>query len=147
MNNKISDEQLLKMAMGVKTGDDELDATAAVMKLKAEWEIIPSSGKDRLTKRRKMRHNMFKIIKRLTRELEMTEAEHAELLAIKAIIDPQLNDNPNKQVNWYSFTYNWDLHPKDHTKMITKDRWFAEGGSYDELGALRPTAFTEQEIS
>lgn len=141
---EFSEEQLLKMAMGVETGDEEVDATAEVMKLKAEWEVLPSRGLDRLTKRRKMRHNMFTIIKRLTRKLEMTSEDHAELLAIKAIIDPQLDQG--KMRNWYSFTFNWDLHPKDHTKIITKDRWFAEGGGYDELGSLKPTAFTEQQI-
>ena len=139
-----SDEQLLKMAMGVKTGDEEVDATADMMRLRAEWEVIPSRGRDRLTKRRQMRHNMFKIVKRLTRELEMTPENHAELLAIKSIIDPQLDQN--KMHNWFSFTFHWDIHPKDHTKIITKDRWFAEGGSYDELGQLKPSAFTEQQI-
>jgi hypothetical protein len=145
----ISDEQLLKMAMGVETGDEKVDATAAVMKLKAEWETLPEKGIDRHTKRRNMRHEMFKIVKRLTRNLEMTPEEHSQLLAIKAIIDEQIEEmkKTNSQINWYSFTFHWDLHPKDHTKIITKDRWFAEGGSYDELGALKPTAFTEQEIS
>ncbi len=147
--SNISDEQLLKMAMGVSTGDEELDKSADVMRLKAEWEVLPTKGRDILTKRKKMRHNMFKIVKRLTRKLEMTPEEHAELLAIKAIIEPQLEElqKTNQQMNWYSFTFHWDLHPKDHTTVITKDRWFAEGGRYDELGALKPTAFTEQEIS
>jgi len=146
MNNQFSDEQLLKMAMGVKSDDAEVEATVDMMKLKSEWEIVPERGKDKLTKRKKMRHNMFKIIKRLTRELEMNPKEHAELLAIKAIIDPQLDAHPNKQINWYSFTFLWDIHPKDHTKIIDKSKWFAEGGRYDELGALQPTAFTEQQI-
>jgi hypothetical protein len=147
--SNISDEQLLKMAMGVSTGDAELDATADVLRLKAEWEAIPERRRDILTKRKKMRHNMFKIIKRLTRELEMTEETTPDLLAIKAIIDPQLEElqKANKQMNWFAFTFHWDLNPKDHTQIVTKDRWFAEGGDYDELGALRPTAFTEQEIS
>jgi hypothetical protein len=144
----ISDEQLLKMAMGLKTGDAEVDATADVMKLKAEWEVVPSRGRDKLTKRKKMRHNMFKIVKRLTRDLEITPEEHAELLAIKAIIDPQLEElgKTNSQMNWFGFTFNWDINPRDHTKVITKDRWFAEGGRYDELGQLEPPAFTEQQI-
>jgi len=144
----ISDEQLLKMAMGVKTGDEELDATTEVMRFRAEWEILPSRARDILTKRGRMRHMMFKIVKRLTRELEMTPEDHAELLAIKAIFDDQLSElqKTNTQLNWYSFTFHWDVHPKDHRKIITKDRWFAEGGSYDELGALRPPAFTEQQI-
>lgn len=146
MNNQFTDEQLLKMAMGVKTDDAEVDATVDIMKLKSEWEIIPERSKDKLTKRRKMRHNMFKIIKRLTRELEMSPETTPELLAIKAIFDPQLDAETNKQINWYSFTFLWDVHPSDHTKIITKDRWFASGGRYDELGALQPTAFTEQQI-
>lgn len=146
MNNQFTDEQLLKMAMGVKSDDVEIEAAVDIMKIKSEWEIIPARGKDKLTKRRKMRHNMFKIIKRLTRELEMTTIDHAELLAIKAIFDPQLEAQTNKQINWYSFTFLWDINPQDHTKIVTKDRWFAEGGRFDELGALQPTAFTEQQI-
>ena len=144
----ISDEQLLKMAMGVKTGDAEIDATADIMRLKAEWEIVPDRGQDKLTKRKQMRHEMFKIIKRLTRDLEISAELTPGLVAIKSIIDPQLEEmqKTNKQMNWYAFTFHWDLHPRDHTKVITKDRWFAEGGKYDELGALRPTAFTEQQI-
>ena len=141
----LSDEQILKMAMGVKTGDEEADATAAVLQLKAEWETIPDRNRDKLTKRRKMRHNMFRIVKCLTREIEMTPEDHTELLAIKSIIDPQLNNSQMR--NWYSFTFHWDIHPRDHTKIITKDRWFAEGGAYEELGLLKPSAFTEQEIS
>jgi len=48
----ISDEQLLKMAMGVKTGDAEVDATADSMRLKAEWETRPERAKDRRLVRR-----------------------------------------------------------------------------------------------
>ena len=144
----ISDEQLLKMAMGVKTGDAEVDATADSMRLKAEWETRPERAKDRLTKRNRMRHEMFKIVKRLTRDLEINMELTPDLVAIKAIIDPQLEElqKLNKQMNWYAFTFHWDIHPDDHTKVITKDRWFAEGGRYDELGALKPPAFTEQQI-
>jgi len=138
MNDQFTDEQLLKMAMGVP--DEDTEELTEIMKFKSEWEQIPTRGKDILTKRKKMRHNMFKIIKRIRRELEMTP----ELEAIKAIIDPQLN--ANHQINWATFTFHWDLNPKDHTKIITQDRWFAEGGDFDELGGLRPTAFTKQEI-
>ena len=144
MNNQFSDEQLLKMAMGVESDDPEVEATVAMMKLKTEWEIVPERGKDILTKRKRMRHNMFKIVKYLTREWEMETKP--ELLAIKAIIDIQLDAEPNKQINWYSFTFLWDINPRDHTKIITKDKWFKEGGRFDDLGALMPPAFTEQEI-
>lgn len=146
MNNQFSDEQLLKMAMGVQSDDPEVEASVEMMKLKSEWEIVPERGRDILTKRKKMRHNMFKIVKRLTRELEMTPETTPELLAIKAIIDPQLDGQANKQLNWYSFTFLWDINPKDHTKIITKDQWFPAGGRFDDLGALMPPAFTEQEI-
>ena len=138
MNDQFSDEQLLKMAMGVPDKDTE-EATS-IMKMKTEWMEMPTSGRDKLTKRKKMRHNMFKIIKRLRREMEMTP----ELEAIKSIFDPQLNSN--YQINWATFTFHWDVHPVDHTKIIQKDQWFREGGQYDELGALQPTAFTEQII-
>ena len=142
MNNQFSDEQLLKMAMGVKSDDAEVEATVDMMKLKSEWEIVPERGKDKLTKRKKMRHNMFKIIKRLTRELEMNPKEHAELLAIKAIIDPQLDAHPNKQINWYSFTFLWDIHPRDHTKIIDKSNGLQKVvammnlGHYNQLHSL-----------
>ncbi len=138
MADQFSDEQLLKMAMGVP--EEGTEEATEIMKIKSEWEILPEKEKDQLTKRRKMRHNMFKIIKYIRRELEMTP----ELIAIKTIIDPQLDSN--YQINWGTFTFQWDLHPKDHTKIIQKDRWFPEGGRYDELGALQPTAFTKQEI-
>ena len=146
MNNQFSDEQLLKMAMGVQSGDPEVEATATMMKLKSEWEIVPARKRDILTKRKKMRHNMFKIIKRLTRELEMSPETTPDLIAIKTIIDVQLDEQPNKQLNWYSFTFLWDINPNNHTKIITKDQWFKEGGRFDDLGALMPPAFTEQQI-
>lgn len=138
MTDQFSDDQLLKMAMGVP--DKETEETAEIMQLRTKWMEIPERGKDKLTKRRKMRHNMFKIVKRMRRELEMTP----ELEVIKSIIDPQLDNN--LQINWATFTFIWDIHPTDHTKIIQKDRWFMEGGRYDELGALQPTAFTEQVI-
>jgi len=144
--NQFTDEQLLKMAMGVQSDDAEVEATVEMMKLKSEWEIIPTRGRDILTKRKKMRHNMFKIVKRLTRELEITTEETPDLVAIKSIIDVQLDEQPNKQINWYSFTFLWDINPKNHTKIVTKDQWFKEGGRFDDLGALMPPAFTEQQI-
>ena len=142
--NQFTDEQLLKMAMGVQSDDPVVEATVEMMKLKSEWEVVPTRGRDILTKRKRMRHNMFKIVKYLTREWEMETKP--ELLAIKAIIDIQLDAEPNKQINWYSFTFLWDINPRDHTKIITKDKWFKEGGRFDDLGALMPPAFTEQEI-
>lgn len=138
MSDQFTDEQLLKMAMGVP--DEDTEEFTELMKLKSEWELVPTRGRDKLTKRRKMRNHIFKIIKRTRRELDLTP----ELEAIKQIIDPQLD--ANIQINWSTFTFRWDLHPKNHAKIIQKDSWFKEGGSYDELGALRPTAFTEQEI-
>ena len=84
----------------------------------------------------------------MVRDIEVSAEATPELVAIRAIIEPQLVEmqKTNGRMNWYAFTFLWDLHPKDHTKVITKDRWFAEGGRYDELGALEPSAFTEQEI-
>ena len=73
--------------------------------------------------------------------MELTQ----ELQAIFDIIDPQLHGD--HQMEWEGFTFYWDLHPKDHSKVIKKGEFFALGGDFDELGALRPTAFTEQEIS
>lgn len=140
MSNNISEEQLLKMAMGVDTGDKEIDESAEHLRLKAEWEVIPTSGRQRIAKRRKMRNRIFRFIRALNHDLEVTP----DMQAIRAIIEPQLDQA--KQQNWYSFTFHWDIHPKDHTKIITKDRWFAEGGGYDELGQLKPAGFTEQQI-
>jgi vancomycin resistance protein YoaR len=143
MSQKFSDEQLLAMAMGITSKESNPDEAefVEIAKLKSEWMIIPERKGDKWTKRKKMRHIMFKIIKRMKRDLEL----FPEMEAIKAIIDPQLD--ANKQHNWASFTFYWDLNPQDHTKIITKDKWFMEGGRYDDLGALQPTAFTEQEIS
>lgn len=143
MSEQFSDEQLLSMAMGItdKASDPDEAEFVEIAILKGEWEVVPKKRGDIWTKRKKMRHNMFKIIKRMKRELELTP----DLLAIKSIIDPQLD--PNRQMNWATFTFYWDVSPADHTKVITKDKFFAEGGDVDELGGFRPPAFTEQEIS
>ena len=143
MSPNFSDEQLLSMAMGITSKESNPDEAefVEIARLKSEWLVVPERKGDKWTKRKKMRHEMFKIIKRMKRELDLLP----ELEAIKSIIDPQLDGN--KQHNWATFTFYWDLNPMDHTKIITKDRWFAEGGRYDDLGALQPTAFTEQEIS
>ena len=138
MNDQFTDDQLLKMAMGVP--DEGTDEATEIMKLKTEWMTLPERQRDRLTKRNKIRYHMFMIIKRTRRELELTP----EQVAIKAIFDPQLDGN--HQINWGTFTFHWDVHPSEYTKIISKDHWFREGGTYDELGALMPTAFTEQEI-
>ena len=136
--NQFSDEQLLKMAMGIP--EEGTEEATELMKLKTEWLEIPTSGKGRIARRRKMRHNMFKLIRQMRLEMELDP----ELEAIKSIIDPQLD--ANHQINWGTFTFYWDIHPTDHTKIVQKDRWFPEGGQYDELGALQPTAFTKQII-
>lgn len=144
MSEQFSDEQLLNMAMGITdkaTSDPDEAEFVEIATLKGEWEVVPERRGDIWTKRKKMRHNMFKIIKRMKRGFELSP-EHQ---AIKAIIDPQLDSN--KQHNWATFTFYWDLSPKDHTKVITKDKYFAEGGDVDEVGMMRPPAFTEQEIS
>ena len=138
MNKQFSDERLLKMAMGVPETEDADEMK--IMKFNSEWMIVPERDKDKLTKRKRIRHNIFKIIKSMKYELELTP----EQIAIKSIFDPQLNTN--HQINWATFTFYWDIHPKDQTQLITKDRWFMEGGGYDELGSLAPPAFTKQEI-
>lgn len=138
----LSEEQMLKLAMGV-TPDDENSEDAKfleIARLRSEWEELPARGKDILTKRKNMRNRIFKIIKSKKYGWELTP----ELQAIHDIIDTQLYGN--HFMEWDQFTFHWDLNPKDHRKIITKANWFAEGGNYDEFGSLRPTAFTEQEI-
>ena len=142
MSNQFSDEQLLNMAMGItdKVSNPDEAEFVEIATLKGEWEIVPERRGEIWTKRKKMRRHMFKIIKRMKHEIELSH----ELLAIKAIIDPQLD--ANRQINWATFTFYWDVSPADHTKIITKNQFFAEGGDIDELGSMRPAAFTEQEI-
>jgi hypothetical protein len=143
MSEQFSDEQLLNMAKGLTNKESNLDEAEFVemATFRNQWLIVPKRRGDQWTKRKQMRGNMFKIIKYMKRGADLTP----ELEAIKSIIDPQLD--ANIQQNWASFTFYWDLNPQDHTKIITKEKWFMEGGRYDELGALMPTAFTQQEIS
>lgn len=138
----LSDEQLLKIAMGAapEDTDSEEGQFLEIARLRSEWEVLPERGKDILTKRKRMRHNLFKIVKAFKLDRELTP----ELQAIHDIIDPQLHEN--HFMEWEHFTFHWDLNPRDHRKIVTKANWFAEGGRYDELGSLMPTAFTEQEI-
>jgi len=48
-------------------------------------------------------------------------------------------------MNWSTFTFAWDVSPKDPFKVITEDEWEAEGGKYDHItGSKNPPAFTHQ---
>lgn len=138
-DHQFTDEQLLNMAKGVPQSEDE----KKMMKqadLVAEWLEVPERRKYVLVKRREVRRGIFKIIKRKRRGLEMLP----ELEALISIIEPQLD--ANLQMTWATFTFNWDIHPFEITKVIQKHEWFGAGGSYDELGSLTPPAFTKQVI-
>ena len=50
-------------------------------------------------------------------------------------------------INWTTFTFAWDVSPKDPFKLITEDQWISEGGKFDPVtGAHMPTAFTRQKL-
>ena len=48
-------------------------------------------------------------------------------------------------MTWKTFTFTWDVAPRDPLTVITEDMWDETGGGYDlSSGALYPTAFTRQ---
>lgn len=136
----LNDRELLSVA--ARTNLDTEDLTdIELIQLKSRWLNYPDDKKQFITHRRIIRKTLFGIIKKLRRGLEMTEEE----LVLKSIIDPQLDHNLQK--TWVTFTFQWDVSPMEHCKVITVNEWFNEGGRIDEeTGARWPAGFTEQAI-
>ena len=137
----MSQEDLLNMAKGVTLVED-VDANE-LADATAKWLDYPKNNSERFSFRKKLRKSVFMIVQHVNREKSDAELP-LNLLALKKIIEPQLNSNLG--MRWVGFTFIWDMHPTDFTRVIRKEEWQREGGSYDELSRHYPTAFTEQEI-
>jgi len=48
-------------------------------------------------------------------------------------------------MTWKTFTFTWDVSPRDPLKVITEDMWDDEKGGYDPVtGVKSPPGFTHQ---
>jgi hypothetical protein len=140
---EIDPQKLLNVAMGIEAMDDVLTEEQQIEKAKEHWLTLPGERKAKILHRRKLREAMFKILKYDARKLEHMMT--TELIALKQIIDSQLD--PNLGMNWKGFTFVWDIHPHGTAKIVRKEAWVREGGQFDpEIGVHSPAAFTEQEI-
>lgn len=137
---QFTDKALLDLAKGVTPEKEELSEDAEFLFKQEEWAAPPARKRELYTKRKKVRHTLFKIIKKSKNGTDLTPSERA----LKSLFDPQMNGD--LAITWATFTFNWDVSPDNHLQVIRKDEWFTKGGRYDELGALYPTAFTEQEM-
>jgi len=106
------------------------------------WNRIPENRRDAERKRKLARRCLHKVVKyRLMNKPLPEKMEDANVL--KKMIEKQLN--PNLGLTWDTFTWKWDIHPRDHTKIILKEKWIVEGGGFDpEMGSHSPTAFTKE---
>lgn len=139
----IDPQKLLNVAMGIEEMDDVLTEEQKIEKAKEPWITLPSDRKAKILHRRKLRSAMFKILKYDVRNLEHMMT--TELIALKKIIDAQLD--PNLGMNWKGFTFVWDIHPRGTPDVVRKEAWVREGGQFDPvIGVHMPAAFTEQEI-
>lgn len=113
-----------------------------VMKWKLWWDEEPKSRKAMLAKRKEVRRSIFHIRKNIRAGEEI---EDPKLLALKEIIDQQIE--PNLGQTYETFSISWDIHPNKPSEIVIEDRWFIEGGGVDpEFGKMKdPTAFTKQE--
>lgn len=143
MTDNPSANDLLNIAKGV-ADMVPLTEEQRMEQMKAEWTTLPQDRKLRILHRRKIRNSMFKILKYEARE--MPNKMTPELHALKAVIDEQLD--PNLALTWENFTFTWDIHPSGVPKLVIKEAWIREGGTFDpDIGVHMPAAFTEQEIS
>lgn len=139
----IDPNKLLNVAMGVENIEDVLTEEQILEKNKERWTVLPEDRKAKVLHRRKLRENMFKILKYEARD--MMDKMTPELDALKAIIDEQMN--PNLAITWDKFTFTWDIHPSGVPKIVIKEAWIREGGQFDpDIGVHMPAAFTEQVI-
>ena len=137
---EMNEDDLLKLAMGI--GKEDSSDAVQLLLAKTEWQTVPDTRRDKILYRRKLRKEMFGILKRIARKQE--DQLTIKQLALKELIDDQLD--PNLAMVWTGFTFVWDLHPFDGPVIIRKETWSANGGQYDELGQPFPSAFTKQVI-
>ncbi len=132
----MDDKELLDLAKGVISTPEQ-----EKMQWISYWNNIPENTRLHWLKRKEIRQAIFEIRKLYHRNKQVKDVK---LAALHEIIGSQLN--PNNGISYHSFTWQWDVHPKDITKIILKEHWVKEGGGFDvELGVHSPTAFTKQE--
>lgn len=137
MNPEMSEEDLLNLAKGVV----KVQKTPVEIE-KERWHEKPKNSRDLFTRRRQLRKALFSVVRH---EVKGTGNLNDELQALKEIIEPQLNSNLG--MKWEGYTFVWDIHPTDITRIIRKEEWVREGGGFDpEFGNHSPNAFTQQEI-
>lgn len=106
------------------------------------WMLVPEKKRDYEQKRKLARRAIHRIVKNQGLGKEITDEDQ---LALMGIIEPQLDANLG--LSWRTFAFSWDLNPKNHTKIVLKEKWMAEGGGFDtEFGLHKPNAFTKQEL-
>ena len=134
MKKVMKKNDILKVAKGVSS-------PSTIMEINY-WDNNTNSKKEFLSFRREARRAIYKIIKAKKLGNDITDVS---TLQMQDIINPQLDSN--RGINWNNFTMNWDLHPKDVKKIVIKEHWAREGGSFDnDVGSCLPTAFTNQKI-
>lgn len=137
MNPDMSDEELMNLAKGVT----QIKRTPVEAEIE-NWKTKPTSSRDLFTKRRQLRKALFAVVKN---QVKGSGNLDDRLQALKEIIEPQLNSNLG--MKWEGYTFVWDIHPTEITRIIRKEEWVREGGGFDpEFGNHSPNAFTQQEI-
>lgn len=135
----MDDKDLLDIAKGVK----QPDFVKKENYIKG-LAIIPDNEKSFHSKRRMIRKTLHSVRRKLL-DPYLTDVDFTfEESVLKEIFENQLDSN--RALNWQSFTFNWDISPADHMKIIIRDHWSKGGGDFDEIGRHNPTAFTRQEI-
>ena len=82
------------------------------------------------------------------------EKEHKPyVIGIKLIYEKHFNN----EINWSTFTYTWDLNPKNPLEIVRPNQWQSAGGEFWNKdrhgndgkvlhGMHKPTAFTHQAL-
>ena len=121
---------LLDIAKGV------IDPTAVGIK-ESQWVYDGKNTRELIRFRRSVRRGII-LINHLMKLEKPLDERHQEL---KEIIEKQLN--PNLGLTWKTFSFKWDIHPKEPLTVILKEHWVKEGGGFDsDLGYHYPHAFT-----
>jgi hypothetical protein len=112
--------------------------------LKKEYNDIKTtkSKKYVLRYRRKIRSMLFKIRKHIL--LGHPIDERILNSGLLEWIEHQFN--ANRQQNWETFTFTWDVAVNDPFLLIEKQEWTQTGGTFDDDGFRVPPGFTEQEV-
>ena len=130
----MDNNELLNVAKGVVSASD-------VLSREGYWKIVPENKRDAELKRKAVRGWLHKIVKYIKMNKEVPDHfEDAKILL--AMYEEQMK--PNLGIKMDMFAWKWDLHPKDHTKIILREEWIKSGGGFDpDFGTCAPNAFTK----